>query len=179
MHHAGFRWTDPWIRPILLVLNQTLTSSHTCHPSCQNEWAAGCQQQQQLLQHKSAMGSSCQPPPTSSLLWIQMESQTKIIIKNKSPTYWLNTYTLWIWQKMLMALESIHYVCLILTVLRLLKRCFGASWPLQFFTYMLQLNSPSLQPARYTHSGRLLEKKSQIGHVSLCMCVCVSTFRQQ
>lgn len=39
-----------------------------------------------------------------------------------------------------------YHVFLVLTVLRLLKRCLGASWPLQFFTYMLQLNSPSLQP---------------------------------
>lgn len=34
------------------------------------------------------------------------------------------------------------------TVLRLLKRCLGASWPLQFFTYVFQLNSPSLQPVK-------------------------------
>ncbi len=71
-------------------------------------------------------------------------------------------------------LRATDCMFLVLTVLRLLKRCFGASWPLQFFTYMLQLNSPSLQPTRQTPSARLSEVVD--GCVHLC---CVITFRQQ
>lgn len=148
-----------------------LTSSRMCRPSCQSVPGSGHQWHQWQRRRRRVQGSSCQPPPTSSLLWIQMESQTKIIIKRQNSQILFEHI-----QKMLMALEYTDCVCLILTVLRLLKRCFGASWPLQFFTYMLQLNSPSLQPATYTHLGRLFEK-SETGHIILRMCV--STFRQQ
>lgn len=80
-----------------------------------------------------------------------------------------------------MTLDSTDCPCLVLTVFRLLKRCFGASWPLQFFTYMLQLNSPSLQSTKHTKSGRLFGGRKKKENHKKCMSVGVyiSTFRQQ
>lgn len=61
----------------LLFFHQVLTNNRACHPSCQNESAGGCQRQLLLLLHRPSKGFSCRLPLVSSLLWIQMESQTK------------------------------------------------------------------------------------------------------
>lgn len=125
-----------------------LTNSHKCRPSCQNEWAVDCRPRRRWWPRRSAKGSFCPPPPVSSQLGTQTESQTR---EEKTKTSLMSAsartgLTNILWQSSRQGVVGPH------TVLRLLNRCFGASWPLQFFTYMLQLNSPSLQPTRHTLS---------------------------
>lgn len=137
-----------------ILLRHYLTNNQTNHPSCQSEWGVGCRQQQQWLRHKWAMGSSCQRLPASSLhgiltVWPTKYGREHMVVKDsmifRTET---NTENLW----------DIFYNCVHIkwhTVLRLLKRCLGASWPLQFFTYVFQLNSPSLQPvSKHTNITR-------------------------
>ncbi len=98
--------------------------------------------------------SSCQRLPASSLhgiltVWPTKYGREHMVVKDsmifRTET---NTENLW----------DIFYNCVHIkwhTVLRLLKRCLGASWPLQFFTYVFQLNSPSLQPvSKHTNITR-------------------------
>lgn len=136
------------------------TNNHMSRPSCQNEWAVGCRPQRRWLLRRSGAGSFCPPPPASSLLWTQMAWQTKIRGKERN-------------SNRCPEICAEDGLCCGRTVLRLLKRCFGASWPLQFFTYMLQLNSPSLQSKKCAQWGSLL-RHNQTFHVRLFF-----TFRQQ
>lgn len=125
-------FTQSWAMPRIL-LSHIFTNNHMNHPSCQSEWGVGCRQQQQWLQHRWVMGSSCQRLPASSRHGILMAWPTKYGREHS----------------MIFRTETNTENCVHIkwhTVLRLLKRCLGASWPLQFFTYVFQLNSPSLQP---------------------------------